>query len=69
MYDIVIIDNYDSFCYFRQCTNLALISESVKKLSVDMQQLSNKIQTSLNELNKFKRVQEASIQSVEGSYS
>ncbi|XP_052252512.1 uncharacterized protein LOC127859294 [Dreissena polymorpha] len=53
----------------RQCSNLALISESVKKLSVDMPQLSNKIQTILSELNKFTRVQEASIQSIEGSYS
>ncbi|XP_052220268.1 uncharacterized protein LOC127837350 isoform X2 [Dreissena polymorpha] len=52
----------------RQCTNLALISESVKKLSVDMQQLSNKIQSIIADLNKFKRVQEASIQSIEGSY-
>ncbi|KAH3846386.1 hypothetical protein DPMN_088687 [Dreissena polymorpha] len=52
----------------RQCTNLALISESVKKLSVDMPQLSNNIQTNLDELNKFIRVQEASIQSIEGSY-
>ncbi|KAH3710582.1 uncharacterized protein LOC127858404 [Dreissena polymorpha] len=52
----------------RQCTNLVLSSESVQKLSVDMQQLSNKIQTILDKLNKFKRIQEASIQSVEGSY-
>ncbi|KAH3779310.1 hypothetical protein DPMN_157111 [Dreissena polymorpha] len=53
----------------RQCTNLALISESVKKLSQDMQQLSNKIQTIISELNEFKSMQESSIQSVEGSYS
>ena len=33
-----------------------------------MKQLSNKIQTILAELNKFKRIQEASIESVEGSY-
>ncbi|XP_052249462.1 uncharacterized protein LOC127857134 [Dreissena polymorpha] len=53
----------------RQCTNLALISESAKKLSVDMKQLSSKIQTIIAELNKFKTLQEASIVSVEGSYS
>ncbi|XP_052265698.1 uncharacterized protein LOC127868122 [Dreissena polymorpha] len=53
----------------RQCTNLALISESLKQLSVDMKQFSNKIQTILAEINKFKRTQEDSIQSVEGSYS
>ncbi|KAH3850779.1 hypothetical protein DPMN_093252 [Dreissena polymorpha] len=53
----------------RQCTNLALISESAKKLSVDIEQLSNKIQTILAELNKFKTLQEASIVSVEGSYN
>ncbi|XP_052236955.1 uncharacterized protein LOC127848500 isoform X2 [Dreissena polymorpha] len=53
----------------RQCSNLDLISESVKTLSVDIQQLSRKIQTTLSELNKFKRTQEASIPSVEGSYN
>ncbi|KAH3720350.1 hypothetical protein DPMN_063247 [Dreissena polymorpha] len=52
----------------RQCTHLAKISESVKKMSVDMQQLSNKIQSIIADLKKFKSVQEASIQSIEGSY-
>ncbi|XP_052283904.1 uncharacterized protein LOC127880627 [Dreissena polymorpha] len=52
----------------RQCTNLAKISESVKKLSVDMQQLSNKIQSIIADINKFKVVQEGSIQSIEGLY-
>ncbi|XP_052265799.1 uncharacterized protein LOC127868186 isoform X1 [Dreissena polymorpha] len=53
----------------RQCANVALISESVKKLSLDMQQLSNNLQTILNDLCKFKSTQEASIQTVEVSYS
>ncbi|XP_052215213.1 uncharacterized protein LOC127833805 [Dreissena polymorpha] len=53
----------------RQCTDLSLISESVKKLSLDMQQLSSKIQAILAELNKFKKIQEGTILSVEGSYS
>ncbi|XP_052234919.1 uncharacterized protein LOC127847208 [Dreissena polymorpha] len=53
----------------RQCTNVALISESIKNLSVDIRQLSNKIQVILADLNKFKRSQEASIHFVEGSYS
>ncbi|KAH3869813.1 transcription intermediary factor 1-beta-like [Dreissena polymorpha] len=51
----------------RQCTNLALISESVNKLSVDMKQLSNKIQATLAELNMYKRTQEISINFVEES--
>ncbi|XP_052275434.1 uncharacterized protein LOC127874836 isoform X2 [Dreissena polymorpha] len=49
----------------RQCTNVALISESAKNLSIDMRQLSNNLQTIVDELNKFKSKQEASIQSVE----
>ncbi|KAH3791875.1 hypothetical protein DPMN_145366 [Dreissena polymorpha] len=53
----------------RQCTDLALIAESVKTLSVDMQQLSSKIQEILAELNHFTKTQEASIQSMEGSYN
>ncbi|KAH3750080.1 uncharacterized protein LOC127848532 [Dreissena polymorpha] len=53
----------------RQCTNLALISELDKRLSVDMKQMSNKIQTILAELNKCKKTQEGTILSVEGSYS
>ncbi|XP_052234923.1 tripartite motif-containing protein 66-like isoform X1 [Dreissena polymorpha] len=53
----------------RQCKNVALISESAKNPSVDIQQLSNKIQIILADLNKFKRSQEASIHFVEGSYS
>ncbi|KAH3749512.1 hypothetical protein DPMN_184010 [Dreissena polymorpha] len=61
--------SYTLCWYFRQCTNVALISESVKNLSVDTQQLSNKIQIILAELNKFKRSQDASIHFVEGSYS
>ncbi|KAH3792050.1 hypothetical protein DPMN_145539 [Dreissena polymorpha] len=52
----------------RQCTNLSLISESVSQLSVDMQQLSSKIQAILAELTKLTKTQEASIQSIEGSY-
>ncbi|KAH3749508.1 hypothetical protein DPMN_184006 [Dreissena polymorpha] len=48
---------------------MALISESVKNLSVDIRQLSNKIQVIHAELNKFKRSQEASNRFVEGSYS
>ncbi|XP_052262107.1 uncharacterized protein LOC127865987 isoform X2 [Dreissena polymorpha] len=53
----------------RQCTNVALISDTVHKVSVDMQQMSNEIQTILAELNKFKGTQEAIIQSVDGSHS
>ncbi|XP_052283778.1 uncharacterized protein LOC127880509 [Dreissena polymorpha] len=53
----------------RQCTNLALISESVKTLSVDMQPLSKKIQSIIADLNKFKREQETSILSIDRSYS
>ncbi|XP_052265573.1 uncharacterized protein LOC127868045 [Dreissena polymorpha] len=53
----------------RQCTNLTPISESVKMMSVDLKQLSNKIQTILDEINKLKRAQEDNMQSVEGSYS
>ncbi|XP_052275433.1 uncharacterized protein LOC127874836 isoform X1 [Dreissena polymorpha] len=56
-----------AFLNHRQCTNVALISESDKNLSLDMQQLSNKLQTIVDELNKFKIKQEASIQSVEVS--
>ncbi|XP_052235312.1 uncharacterized protein LOC127847442 isoform X2 [Dreissena polymorpha] len=51
----------------RQCTNVALISESAKNLSMDMRQLSNNLQTIVDELNKLKSKQEASIQSVEVS--
>ncbi|XP_052251560.1 uncharacterized protein LOC127858436 [Dreissena polymorpha] len=51
----------------RQCSNLTPISESARKLSVDIEQLSNKIETVLAELNNFKITQEASIQTVEGS--
>ncbi|XP_052256531.1 uncharacterized protein LOC127861855 [Dreissena polymorpha] len=53
----------------RQCTNVKLISESVNKMSVDMQQLSSDLQTILDELNKFKSSQDESIKSVEVSYS
>ncbi|XP_052220540.1 uncharacterized protein LOC127837456 isoform X1 [Dreissena polymorpha] len=53
----------------RQCTDVALISDTVKKMSVDMQQLSNSLETILNELNKLKSAQEASIQSVELSWN
>ncbi|XP_052285879.1 uncharacterized protein LOC127881779 [Dreissena polymorpha] len=56
-----------AFLNHRQCTNVALISESAKNLSTDMQQLSNNLQTIVGELNKFKSKQEASIQSVEES--
>ncbi|KAH3718010.1 uncharacterized protein LOC127855908 [Dreissena polymorpha] len=52
----------------RQCTNLALIYELVKKLSVDMQQLSCQVQAILDELNKLKKTQAGNILSVEGSY-
>ncbi|KAH3707254.1 hypothetical protein DPMN_066653 [Dreissena polymorpha] len=52
-----------------QCTNVALISESVNKKSVDMQQLSIDPQTIIDELNMFKSTQESSIQFVEESYS
>ncbi|KAH3799957.1 uncharacterized protein LOC127839332 [Dreissena polymorpha] len=58
-----------AFLNHRQCTDVALISDSVKKMSVDMQQLSNNLHTILDELNKFKRAREASIQSVEVSWS
>ncbi|KAH3750147.1 hypothetical protein DPMN_184665 [Dreissena polymorpha] len=53
----------------RQCTNLALISDSVKKVSVNRHQLSTKIKTVLTKLNKCKITQEAGIQSVDGSYA
>ncbi|KAH3840080.1 hypothetical protein DPMN_113522 [Dreissena polymorpha] len=53
----------------RQCTNVSLISESVKNLSLDMQQLSKDLQTIIDELNKLKNTREASIQSVEVSCS
>ncbi|XP_052256008.1 uncharacterized protein LOC127861498 [Dreissena polymorpha] len=53
----------------RQCANLALISESVKKLAVDMKQLSIKMQSIIAELTTFKRGQETSIQSIGGSCS
>ncbi|XP_052222316.1 uncharacterized protein LOC127838540 [Dreissena polymorpha] len=53
----------------RQCTNVTLICDSIKKTSLDMKQLSNNLQTILDELNKFKSAQEASIQSVEVSNS
>ncbi|XP_052269475.1 uncharacterized protein LOC127870929 isoform X2 [Dreissena polymorpha] len=56
-----------AFLCHRQCTNVTLISESAKHLSMDMQQLSNKLQTIVDELNKLKITQEASIQSVEVS--
>ncbi|KAH3739635.1 E3 ubiquitin-protein ligase TRIM33-like [Dreissena polymorpha] len=56
-----------AFLCHRQCTNMALISESAKNLTMDMQQLSNNLQTIVGELNKFKSKQEASIQSVEVS--
>ncbi|KAH3703238.1 hypothetical protein DPMN_078269 [Dreissena polymorpha] len=52
----------------RQCTKVALISESVKMFSFDMQQLSISLQTILNQLNMFKRTQEASIKCVDVSY-
>ncbi|XP_052244028.1 uncharacterized protein LOC127853509 [Dreissena polymorpha] len=56
-----------AFLCHRQCTNVALIFESAKNLSMDMQQLSNKLQTIVDELNKFKITKEASMQSVEES--
>ncbi|KAH3748364.1 hypothetical protein DPMN_182808 [Dreissena polymorpha] len=37
----------------RQCTNVSLISESVKKLSLDMKQLSINLQTIIHQLNMF----------------
>ncbi|XP_052219825.1 uncharacterized protein LOC127837057 isoform X2 [Dreissena polymorpha] len=52
----------------RQCSNVSVICDSVKKMSVDMQQLSSNLQTILDELNKFKSTQEASIQYVEELY-
>ncbi|KAH3796926.1 E3 ubiquitin-protein ligase TRIM33-like [Dreissena polymorpha] len=55
--------------HHRLCTNVALISESVQNMSVDMQQLSINLHTILDELNKFKCRQDASIQSVEASWS
>ncbi|XP_052239135.1 uncharacterized protein LOC127850275 isoform X2 [Dreissena polymorpha] len=51
----------------RQCTNMTLISESVKTQSFDMQQVSNNLQTIVNELNKFKSKQEGIVQSLEVS--
>ncbi|XP_052281166.1 uncharacterized protein DDB_G0279899-like [Dreissena polymorpha] len=51
----------------RQFTNVSLISESVKNLSLDMQRLSNNLQTIDDELNEFRSKQEASIQSLEVS--
>ncbi|XP_052222665.1 transcription intermediary factor 1-beta-like [Dreissena polymorpha] len=58
-----------AFLKHRHCANVTAICDSVKKMAVDMQQLSNSIQTSLDELNTFKSTHEASIQSVEESYS
>ncbi|XP_052219463.1 uncharacterized protein LOC127836865 [Dreissena polymorpha] len=53
---------------FRQCANVTLICDSVKKMSLNMLQLLNSLETILNELNKLKSTQESSIQSVEESY-
>ncbi|KAH3853410.1 uncharacterized protein LOC127875279 [Dreissena polymorpha] len=58
-----------AFLNHRQCTDVALITDSVKKMSVDMQQLSNSLQSILDELNKLKSAQEASMQSVDLSWS
>ncbi|KAH3739636.1 hypothetical protein DPMN_046290 [Dreissena polymorpha] len=56
-----------AFLNHRQCTNMALISESAKNLAMNMRQLLNNLQTIVDKLNKFKSKQEASIQSVEVS--
>ncbi|KAH3801109.1 hypothetical protein DPMN_154754 [Dreissena polymorpha] len=53
----------------RQCCSVIFISDSVKKMSPDMRHLSINLQTILDELNKFKSTQEASIQYVDVSYS
>ncbi|KAH3829128.1 hypothetical protein DPMN_131116 [Dreissena polymorpha] len=52
----------------RQCTNVALISESLKKPSFNSRQLSINLQTIIDQLNMFKKELEASIQYVEVSY-
>ncbi|KAH3749852.1 hypothetical protein DPMN_184367 [Dreissena polymorpha] len=53
----------------RPCTNVALISESVKNMSVDNRQLSNRIQVIIADLNTLNRSIETDIHLVEGSYS
>ncbi|KAH3792061.1 hypothetical protein DPMN_145551 [Dreissena polymorpha] len=53
----------------RQCTNMTLICESVKKMSLDMKHLSINLHSILGEINKFKSSQETSIQFVEASYN
>ncbi|XP_052251315.1 uncharacterized protein LOC127858319 [Dreissena polymorpha] len=55
--------------HHRQCIDVTLISESIKKLSLDMQQLSINLQTILYKLNTFKSTQESIIQFVEVSYN
>ncbi|KAH3735057.1 hypothetical protein DPMN_041518 [Dreissena polymorpha] len=44
-----------AFLNHSKCTDVALITDSVKTMSVDMQQLSNSLETILDELNKLKK--------------
>ncbi|XP_052221852.1 uncharacterized protein LOC127838265 [Dreissena polymorpha] len=58
-----------AFLNHRQCINVALISDSVKNISVDMQQLSNNLHTILDDINMSQKTKEAMIQSLEVSWS
>ncbi|XP_052221061.1 uncharacterized protein LOC127837752 [Dreissena polymorpha] len=60
--DCVLLDH-------RQCVNVIRICDSVKKMPLDMQQLPINLQTILEQLNKFKCRKEASMKSVDVSWS
>ncbi|KAH3818755.1 uncharacterized protein LOC127830993 [Dreissena polymorpha] len=57
-----------SFLNHRQCKEVLLLSDMVKKTSTDLKQQSVTIETTLAELKNIQDNQEASIQSVQSSY-
>ncbi|XP_052267329.1 uncharacterized protein LOC127869077 [Dreissena polymorpha] len=57
-----------AFIKHRQCKEVTLISERVKSHSTDLHNLTDKIETILDELKQLHSTQEATIQSVESSY-
>ncbi|KAH3722035.1 hypothetical protein DPMN_064984 [Dreissena polymorpha] len=58
-----------AFVNHRQCTNVTIISETIKNFSTGLKQLEEKIQAIVTDLKKFERNREAGIHSVEESYN